>query len=144
MSKYDDAIRILDNRFGCDSIIAVATMAGDRPDVRNVDAYYEDGAFYVVTSARSNKMKQIAVNTGVAICGEWFTAHGVGENLGWVRGDENAEMMSKLRAAFAEWYGNGHVDEENPHTCLLRIRLTDGVLFHEGTKYAIDFAGRTA
>ena len=29
------------------------------PCVRNVDAYYEDGAFYVITYALSNKMKQI-------------------------------------------------------------------------------------
>jgi general stress protein 26 len=48
--------------------------------------------------------------------------------------------MSKLRAAFAEWYDNGHTDESDPNTCLLRVQLTDGVLFSNGTKYEIDFS----
>ena len=47
--------------------------------------------------------------------------------------------MSKIRAAFAEWYDNGHTNENDPNTCLLRMKLTDGVLFQNGTKYEIDF-----
>lgn len=109
--------------------------------MRTVNSYYENGSFYTVTYALSNKMKQIEVNPEVAICGEWFTAHGIGENLGWVRDDKNAEIMSKLRAAFAEWYDNGHTNEDDPNTCVLRIRLTDGVLFNNGTRYDIDFIG---
>lgn len=75
----------------------------------------------------------------VAICGEWFTAHGVGENLGYIRDEKNAEIASKLRAAFAEWYDNGHVNEKDPNTCILCIHLTDGVLFSNGTRYDIKF-----
>ena len=52
---------------------------------------------------------------------------------------ENAEIMSKLRTVFAEWYDNGHVNEADPDTILLRIRLTDGVLFSHGTRYDLDF-----
>ncbi len=142
MEKYNNAIKILDERFGCDTLLSLATLDGSRPSVRIVNSYYEDGAFYVVTYTLSNKMKQITANPAVAVCGEWFTAHGTGENLGWVRDDKNAEMMSKLRTAFAEWYDNGHTNEEDPNTCLLRIRLTDGVLFSNGTKYELDFAGQ--
>jgi len=47
--------------------------------------------------------------------------------------------MVKLRVVFAEWYGNGHTDESNPNTCILRVYLTDGVLFSHGTKFEIDF-----
>ena len=53
--------------------------------------------------------------------------------------ETTAGIMSKLRTVFAEWYGNGHVDEEDPNTCLLRIRLTTGILYHHGTRYDIDF-----
>ena len=130
---------ILDRRFGCDSLIALATADGGVPSVRTVNAYYEDGSFYVVTYALSNKMLQIGRNPAVAICGEWFTAHGVGESLGHILAPENAGLADKLRAAFAEWYGNGHVNESDPNTCILRIRLTDGVLFSDGTRYDIDF-----
>lgn len=133
------ALAILAERFGHDTLLSLATMDCNRPTVRIVNSYYEDGAFYTVTYALSNKMKHIGKNPEIAICGEWFTAHGIGENLGWVRDERNAEIMSKLRTAFAQWYDNGHTNESDPNTCLLRVRLTDGVLFHNGTKYEIDF-----
>ena len=144
MSKYNEAQKIMTERFGRDSLIAVATINGGSPSVRTVDAYYEDGAFYAVTNALSNKMRQIAANPEAALCGDWFTAHGTGENLGHVLSLDNAAIMSKLREAFSSWYTGGHVDEEDPNTCVLRIRLTDGVLFNQGTKYEIDFVNQTA
>lgn len=49
----------------------------------------------------------------MAISGDWFTAHGKGMNLGWFCKDEN--------------------------TCILRIQLTDGILFSNGIRYDIDF-----
>jgi len=126
-------------RFGCDRLIALATVSKDIPQVRAVNAYYEDGSFYVVTYALSAKMAQLRENPNIAICGDWFTAHGIGENLGWVRLEENTEMAGKLREIFAEWYTNGHVNEDDENTVILRIRLTDGVLFDHGTRYDIDF-----
>lgn len=130
---------ILKERFGKDSLIALATVENGIPSVRTVDAVYIDGAFYVVTYALSGKMRQIAGNPAVAVSGDWFTAHGVGENLGHVLLEENREIMSVLRDAFAAWYANGHTNEEDPNTCLLKVRLTDGVLFSDGTRYDIDF-----
>ena len=130
---------IIQERFGKDSLIALATVDGDIPAVRTVNTVYIDGAFYVVTYALSGKMKQIAKNPTVAICGDWFTAHGVGENLGHVLLEENQIIMEKLRTAFSAWYNNGHINEADPNTCLLKIRLTDGVLFSHGTRYDIEF-----
>lgn len=75
---------IMNERFGKDNIIAIATVQDGKPHVRNVDAFYEDGAFYVITYAFSNKMKQIEENPDVAMSGDWFTAHGKGVNLGWI------------------------------------------------------------
>ena len=120
-------------------MLSLATVEDGIPSVRTVNSYYEEGAFYVITYALSNKMRQIGKEPTVAVCGEWFTAHGIGENMGHVKAEGNEEIMSKLRAVFAEWYDNGHTNEDDPNTCLLRIRLTDGVLFHHGTRYDIDF-----
>ena len=130
---------ILSDRFGKDSLIALATVENGIPHVRTVDAVYIDGAFYVVTHSLSGKMQQIAKNPIVAVSGEWFTAHGIGENAGHVLLEENRAIMEILRTAFAAWYGNGHVNEADPNTCLLKIRLTEGVLFSNGTRYDIDF-----
>ena len=132
--------QILTDRFGKDSLIALATVEDGIPHVRTVDTVYIDGAFYVVTYSLSGKCKQIAKNPTVAISGEWFTAHGVGENRGHVLLPENKEIMDILRTAFAAWYDNGHTNEADPNTCLLKINLTDGVLFSNDTRYEIDFA----
>ena len=68
---------ILLERFGKDSLIALATTVNNVPYVRTIDAFYENGAFYVLTHALSGKMKQIRENPVVAVSGEWFTAHGI-------------------------------------------------------------------
>ncbi len=132
-------LEIMNERFGHDTLLALATMDGGRPAVRTVDAYYENGSFYVVTYALSGKMRQLAANPVAAVCGEWFTGHGEGENLGAVQNDQNQPLMQTLRKVFASWYGNGHVDESDPNTVILRIRLTDGVLMSHGTRYELRF-----
>lgn len=139
MKRNEVTEAIMEQRFGKDSLIALATVDGDMPSVRTVNAVYLNGAFYVVTYALSGKMKQIAKNPAVAVCGDWFTAHGVGEDLGHVLLAENQKIMKRLRTAFAAWYHNGHTNEADPNTCLLKIRLTDGVLFSSGTRYDIEF-----
>lgn len=130
---------IMNERFGKDNIIAIATVKDGMPHVRNVDGFYEDGAFYVITYALSNKMKQIEENPNVAISGDWFTAHGKGINLGWFCKDENKDIAEKLRKAFREWIDNGHNNFDDKNTCILCIRLTDGILFSNGKRYDIDF-----
>lgn len=130
---------LMNERFGRDTIIAVATVKDGQPYVRNVDGFYSDGAFYVITHALSNKMKQIEENPHVAIAGDWFTAHGKGINLGWFCKDENKNITDKLKKAFHEWIDNGHNNFNDENTCILCIRLTDGILFSHGTRYDIDF-----
>ena len=131
---------IMKERFGCDNVISLATTENDMPHVRYVNAYYEEGAFYVITYGLSNKMKQIEKNPNVAIAGEWFTAHGKGINLGFFGKDENVEIAEKLKRVFAAWIDNGHNDFNDTNTCILCIKLNDGVLFSHGTRFDIDFS----
>ena len=133
------AQEIMVERFGKDNVIALATTENDIPYVRSVNAFYDDKAFYIITYALSNKMRQIEKNPVVAIAGEWFTAHGKGVNLGYFGKPENAEIAAKLRVAFAEWIDNGHNDFSSENTCILCIKLTEGLLLSHGTRYDIDF-----
>ena len=154
MNKYDEAMKLLDEKVGNkDGLITLSTIALEegangksRPAARIVDAYYEDGAFYTVTYATSNKMRQIAQNPEVAVCiiVETFTADGIGENFGWVCDEKNTEIIVKLRTIFAEWYNEANNDDD-PNTCLLRIRLTKGLWndAHKGIKSEIDFVNKT-
>lgn len=134
-----EAEAVLLERFGKDSIIGLATSINNIPYVRNVDAYYEEGSFYVLTYGLSNKMKQININPMVAISGFWFTAHGKGINLGYFGREENKEIADKMRKIFAEWIDNGHNNFDDVNTCILRIDLTEGVMFTPDKRYEIDF-----
>ena len=84
MTDFEKALAIMEERFGRDRMISLATTVDNLPSVRDVNGYYRDGAFYIVTHALSGKMQQIAQNPRVAISGEWFSAHGLAENLGHV------------------------------------------------------------
>ena len=135
-----EAEAILLERFGKDGIIALATTLNDVPYVRNVNAFYDDGAFYVLTHGLSNKMRQIENNPVVAISGDWFTAHGKAINLGYFGKAENARIAKKMKEVFSEWIDNGHNNFEDVNTCILCIKLTDGLLLSHGTRYEIDFS----
>ena len=134
-----EAEKIMIERFGKDSIIALATTVEGIPYVRNVNAFYLDGAFYVLTYGLSNKMKQIDSNPMVALAGDWFTAHGKGINLGYFGKVENEYIAEKMRDIFSEWIDNGHNNFEDENTCILEIELIDGLLLSHGTRYEIDF-----
>jgi len=133
----EQAEKIMTERFGEDNVIALATAENNVPYVRSVNAYYENGAFYIITYALSNKMKQISDNPTVAITGEWFTAHGKAVSLGFIGKPENTSIAGKLKAVFASWIDNGHTDLNDENTIILCVKLTDAVLFSHGTRYEL-------
>ncbi len=136
----EEVRRIMNERFGRDSVVALATTEAGKPSVRYVDAYYENGAFFTITHALSNKIRHIEHDPCVALAGEWFTAHGNAVNLGFIGKAENRPLAGRLKECFKEWLGNGHVDLDDENTVILSIRLTDGVLFSHGARYEIDFS----
>lgn len=139
MKRTEETEKILTERFGRDTLIALATESSGKPYVRTVNACYEDGAFYVITHALSNKMRQLAQNPAAAIAGEWFTAHGRGVDLGYIGKEENRRIAERLKEAFSAWLNNGHVDLQDENTVLLCIQLETGTLFSHGTRYDIEF-----
>ena len=155
MTKYEEGIKLLDEKFGNgkDNLISLATIAREpgangrpQPVVRDVDAYYEDRTFYVTTYGKSGKMMQIAENpeVAVAVCGEWLTAIGTGENLGWVMDPKNVELRAKLRTVFAAWYDAAN-NEKDENCCILAICLTKGTLNvnHWEKLFHMDFVNET-
>lgn len=155
MSAFEEGYNLLDEKFGNgkDNVIALATVAREpdndgkpRPVVRAVDAYYEDGVFYVTSSGMSNKMKQIEENPEVSIAAyaEMFTAVGKGKNLGWILDPKNTELRNKLRTAFAPWYDSAN-NEQDKDCCILAIYLTKGTLNvnHWEKLYHMDFVNKT-
>lgn len=155
MNGFDEGFKLLEEKFGNgkDNVLSLATVAREangsgmpRPVVRGVDAYYEDGVFYVTTHGNSNKMRQIEANPEVSIasCVEMFTASGIGENRGWILDPKNSDLRNKLRAAFAPWYDSAN-NENDEGCCILAIRLTKGTLNinHWEKLYHMDFVNKT-
>lgn len=132
----DSAVcNIMDGLFRQGAQIVLSTREGNQRWARTVDAYYEDGAFYIVTHIRSGKILQIKNNPAVTVCSSGLNVNGTGENLGSVLADENRALAEKIRMVFP-YLDNGESSAQN---CILRIRLTTGVLFSNGVKYDLDF-----
>lgn len=155
MGNYEEGIKLLEEKFGNgkDNVISLGTIAREansvgkpRPVVRAVDAYYEDGVFYVTTHRKSNKMQQIENNPEVSIasCAEMFTASGIGKNMGWILDSKNSDLRNKLRTAFAPWYDSAN-NEKDEGCCILAIQLTKGTLNinHWEKLYHMDFVNKT-
>ncbi len=138
--KLQKDIKMLNERFGKDTLLSLATIDGNRPTVRIVDAYFEDGSFYTIVDAKSEKMKQIEKHPIVGLCSnDYFSAHGIVTNLGHIYSDKNLALAAKLKCVFAKWWDNGHSDYNDINTVILQIKLTDAVFYDFETTYIIDF-----
>ena len=150
----DEGLRLIQECCGNgkDKVIALASIAIEPnadgnayPCVREVDAYYEDGVFYITTWAKSNKVQQINKNKDVAfsVCFEGISGNGIAENLGWVLNPKNTEIRSKLRNAFIKWYEQAN-NEQDENCIILAIHITKAVIFrdHGAVRYDIDFENK--
>ncbi len=157
MSKYENAMKLMEERCGNNQevVIALGTISlstnadgNPRPAVRMVCAYYEDGVFYISTDATKNKMLQIEKNKEVSVAGfDWYALQGVAENLGWVKDEKNAQIRAKFKQIF-NWFDEVG-DEDNPNSIVLKITLTEGIIIDNEQKYGesqyeVDFINKTA
>lgn len=156
MNKYQEGMQILNERFGGgkDNVISLATISLEesakgqaKPSVRDVDAYYDNGVFYIVTHAESNKVKQIEVNPEVSISVHFedFFSSGIGKNLGWVLDPKNAQIRETMRTVFKEWYEFAN-NENDKNCCIVAVYMTSGTLRinHGELFYHFDFQNKVA
>ena len=155
MSKFEEGLKLIEERCPGDKdiVMSLATISLEPneagrmyPYSREVDAYYEDGMFYISTHAKSKKMRQIERNPEVSfsVNFEWFTGHGVAENLGWVKDEKNAAIREKMKRIFA-WF-DAHGGEDNPDSIVLRVAITKAIVIkdHGAVRYNMDFTTKTA
>jgi hypothetical protein len=99
--------------------------------------------FYITTTATSGKARQIAANNNAAFAVhfEGISGNGIVENLGWVLDPKNADLRSKLRKAFRDWYDAAN-NEQSQECIILAVRITKAVIIrdHGAVKYSLDFA----
>ena len=143
MNCFNEAIKVMKELYGQDVAMPLATVNGDKANIRVVNAYYKGNAFYITTYSLSNKMKEIMNNPNVALNHNMFVAHGIGNNMGNPLEEQNRELREELKQIFYAFYDK-HVCEEDTNTCILKITLTDSLVFAHDYKYFIDFQQNTA
>jgi general stress protein 26 len=143
MIYFNEAITVMKELYGRDVAMPLATVNGDKANIRVINAYFKENTFYITTYSLSNKMKEIEKNPNVALNHNLFIAHGMGKNIGNPLMEENRELREELKKVFCAFYDK-HICEEDINTCILAITLTDAVIFAHDYKYFIDFKHKTA
>ena len=59
MNLFEKSMIVLSELFQRDCLFSLATTKDNKPSIRVVDIYYQEGAFWIVTYAKSNKVKEI-------------------------------------------------------------------------------------
>ncbi|QES76182.1 hypothetical protein F3K33_16450 [Clostridium diolis] len=62
MTEYENSLNILKVLFAKDYQFALATSNDNIPSVRFVDTFYDNGAFYIVSYAKLQKVQEIEKN----------------------------------------------------------------------------------
>lgn len=140
---FDEATAVMKELYGKDTAMSLATVNGNKADIRVVNTYYKENAFYITTYALSKKMTEISKNPNVALNHNLFVAHGTGENIGNPLDTHNRELREELRKVFIAFYDK-HVNEQDRNTCILKVALHDALVFAHDFKYFIDFEKQTA
>jgi hypothetical protein len=140
---FEEALRSMEKLYGQDVPMSLATEDGDKPNVRVIDVYFRDGAFYATSHLGSNKMKEIAKNPYVALNHQLFVARGRAECIGHPNDPGNAALRAVLMEVFSKFYTR-HVNEDDPGTCFLKIEPDWALVFDGGFKYIADFTEKRA
>jgi len=138
LNKYEQCLHDMNETFGKDIQYALSTIDQNKPFVRIVDGYFLDGAIYITSYALAKKVNHINVNRNVALCYKINTFQGVCTNIGHPLQVENKVIRDLLKKAFHLFYQE-HVDETDLNTCILRVDLSNAVMFANDKKYNIDF-----
>lgn len=138
MKLFERSMSILSELFGRDFQFSLATVNDSKPSIRVVDTYYDNGKFWIVTYAQSNKVKEIENNSNVALCNYLYSFKGNAYNMGHPLTEENKEIRERLIKVFESWYF-AHNNENDKDMCYVKIELTEGFFFKDGKGYRVDF-----
>lgn len=143
MTDFENAIEKMKELFSRDYQFALSTCDNNIPSVRFIDAYFDGEAFYVVTYALSQKIRDIASNSNVALCGR--KAHsfsGIADNIGHPLLPQNAQIRDTLIKIFEPWYFEAN-NEEDSNMCYVKIKPTSGFFYKDGIGYKMNFTEKS-
>ncbi|WP_160689199.1 pyridoxamine 5'-phosphate oxidase family protein [Clostridium sp. C2-6-12] len=143
MNTYEKSLNVLKELFARDYQFALATSKDNVPSVRFIDTFYDDGAFYIVSYAKSQKVQEIEENSEISLCNKLYRFSGKAYNIGHPLLEENQGIREKLIKVFEPWYF-AHNNESDENMCFVKIELKQGFFYKDGTGYKVDFENKTA
>ena len=143
MNTFEKALKTLEELFSRDYQFALATSKDNIPSVRFVDTFYDDGRFYIVTYAKSQKTIEVESNCNVSLCNKLYRFNGKAYNIGHPVKEENKEIRSKLIKVFEPSYFE-HNNEDDENMCYIKVELDNGFFYKDGTGYKVNFASKKA
>lgn len=143
MTAYDKSLEVLNSLFNKDCTFVLATSAENCPSQRVVDTYLCGRAFWIVTYALSNKVKELRVNPNVSLCNDFYTFKGKAYDMGHPLEEKNGEIREKLIKVFEPWYF-AHNNENDENMCYVKVELEEGFFHKDGIGYKVDFVEKQA
>lgn len=140
---YARALEVMEENFGHVIEMSVASAANGVVSVRDVNAVYHDGVFYILGRVGNSLMNHISVSPSVGLCHGSHNMHGVARSLGHPLDAQNAALRKFLKREFSLNY-NEYVTEANPDMRIVEIKVTFAETFTRYHRYNIDFVAQTA
>lgn len=143
MSEFEQALHVATELFSQNVVFAMATNGSQVPSVRMIDAYYEDGVFYMITHGETQKVQEIEVNPVVALTKDMHRFIGEAENLGHPFKPENREIRIKLKKAVKDRLFNRD-DEDDEDLVILKVVVKTGFFYKDDVGYDVNYEEKTA
>ena len=143
MNAFEKAMSVMNELFAKDYTFALATVKDSIPSVRFVDTYFDNDSFYIVTYAKTQKVKELEINRHVSLCNKLYRFDGIAYNIGHPLEPQNNEIREKLIKVFEPWYFE-HNNENDQDMCFVKVDLKQGFFYKDGIGYKVDFVNKQA
>lgn len=139
----EKATQILQENIGQDKLMALATRNGEGVAVRTVNVFTDQGCFYFITEADSNKYRQMSENEQVALSVDAIQIAGSVTLLDHPCSASNQAIAKVIEAQLPQRLARYAA---NPVMRLIKVTPAQAsfILLHTGDGYVIDFAEHQA
>lgn len=139
MENYiNRAKEVMQENFGHIVEMCLASCVDNKVTVRDLNAYYRDGKFYVLSKASNSLVHDIAINPRVGLCHGSHNIYGMAKCLGHPLEAKNADLRKILKKQFSLNYDE-YVTEHNKEMRIVEITVTQAETYTRYHRYEIDF-----
>lgn len=135
---FDRAKEIMQENFGHVVEMCLASCVDNNVTVRDLNAYYNDGKFYILSKASNSLVHDIAVNPRVGLCHGSHNIYGTARSLGHPLESKNAALRKLLKKQFSLNYDE-YVTEHDKEMRIVEVTVTQAETYSRYHRYEIDF-----